>query len=112
MLYSIQLPHSSVDLFPVLPVSLICAVDQSWQGPQRTFQRGARLPRAPRGSSASPGLSFASFFFNKIIYLFIFWLHWVFVAARGLSSCGEQGLFLVVVHGLTAVASLVAEHGL
>ena len=27
-----------------------------------------------------------SFFFNKFIYLFIyFWLHWVFVAARGLS---------------------------
>ena len=28
-------------------------------------------------------------------------------------SCGEQGLLFVVVHGLlTAVASLVAKHGL
>ena len=33
--------------------------------------------------------------------------------ARAFSSCGEQGLLLVVVHGLLiAVASLVAEHGL
>ena len=32
-----------------------------------------------------------------LIYLFYFWLHWVFIAVRGL---------------LTAVASLVAEHGL
>ena len=47
-------------------------------------------------------------------YILVFWLHWVFVAARGLfSSCGERGLLFVVVHGLlTAVASLVAEHGL
>ena len=30
-----------------------------------------------------------------------------------LSSCGEQGLLFVVVHGLlVAVASLVVEHGL
>ena len=50
------------------------------------------------------------------IYLFIY----IFLAALGLrccarafSSCGEQGLLFVVVHGLlTAVASLVAEHGL
>ena len=31
---------------------------------------------------------------------------------RAFSSCGEQGLLLVVVHGLIAVAFLVAEHGL
>ena len=37
------------------------------------------------------------FFFNKFTYLFYFWLHWDFVAVRGL---------------LTAVASLVAEHRL
>ena len=39
-----------------------------------------------------------------------FLLRWVSVAARGLfSSCGEQGLLLVAVHGvLIAVASLVA----
>ena len=39
-------------------------------------------------------------FFKKIfsfIYLFIYWLCWVFIVAHGL---------------LTAVASLVAEHGL
>ena len=49
-----------------------------------------------------------------ILYLFYFWLHWVFVAARGLfSSCRERGLFFVAVRGLLiAVASLVAEHGL
>ena len=32
---------------------------------------------------------------------------------RAFSSCGEQGLLFVAVHGLLiAVASLVAEHGL
>ena len=32
---------------------------------------------------------------------------------RAFSSCGEQGLLFVAVRGLlTAVASLVAEHGL
>ena len=42
-----------------------------------------------------------------------------FLAALGLrccvwafSSCGERGLLFVAVHGLIAVASLVAEHGL
>ena len=51
---------------------------------------------------------FINFFF------FNFWLRWVFVAARRLSSsCGEQGLLFVAVRGLlTVVASLVAEHGL
>ena len=53
---------------------------------------------------------FSVFFFN--FYLFIyFWLRWVFIAARGLfSSCGKRGLLFVAVHGLIAVASLVAEH--
>ena len=56
------------------------------------------------------------FFINLffLIYLFI-----LFLAALGLccctrafSSCGEQGLLFVAVRGLlTAVASLVAEHG-
>ena len=47
-------------------------------------------------------------------FVFFFWLHWVFVAAHRLfSSCGERGLLFVVVRGLlTAVASLVVEHGL
>ena len=53
------------------------------------------------------------------IYLFIFFifknfcLHWVFVAAQAFSSCSEQGLLFVAVHGLlTVVASLAVEHGL
>ena len=43
---------------------------------------------------------------NKFIYLFIiyFWLHWVFVAAHGLSLVAVRGL-------LIAVAFLVAEFG-
>ena len=37
---------------------------------------------------------------NLFIY-FYFWLRWIFVAACGLfSSCSEQGLLFVVVHGL------------
>ena len=56
-----------------------------------------------------------------IIYLFILYLFiYLFMAALGLhccartfSSCSEQGLLFIAVHGLlTAVASLVAEHGL
>ena len=43
-----------------------------------------------------------------------FWLRWVFVATRGLSSsCGKQGLLFFAVWGLLiVVASLVAKHGL
>ena len=52
------------------------------------------------------------YFFYKFIYLFLAVLGlrccvWAF------SSCGEWELLFVAVHGLlTAVASLVAEHGL
>ena len=56
-----------------------------------------------------------SFFLNFIyLLLLLFWLHWVFIAARGLfSSCGGRGLLVIAVHELLiAVASLVAEHGL
>ena len=60
-------------------------------------------------------MAFLFFFFNLFIY-FIY----LFLAALGLccctwafSSCGEQGLLFLVVHGLLIlVASLVAEHGL
>ena len=60
---------------------------------------------------------FFVYFFNihsLIHHLFIYlWLHWVFVAAHGLSSCGERGLLFVAVRGLLiVVASLVVEHGL
>ena len=59
--------------------------------------------------------SFVLFCF--LIYLFLFIL---FLAALGLrcctwafSSCSEQGLPIIEVHGLLiAVASLVVEHGL
>ena len=56
-----------------------------------------------------------SFYFLKIfIYLFIFWLCWVFVAARRLSLVAASGglCFFVVCGLLIAGASLVAEHGL
>ena len=43
-------------------------------------------------------------FINLLIY-FYFWLRWDFIAERGLSLLAERGF-------LTAVASLVAEHGL
>ena len=42
-----------------------------------------------------------------------FWLLWVFIAAKTLCPCGEQGpLFAAVLGLLIAVASLVAEHRL
>ena len=53
-------------------------------------------------------------FSENAFFFFNFWLHWVFLAARGLfSSCCERGLLFVAVRGfLIAVASLVVEHGL
>ena len=52
--------------------------------------------------------------FFKNFYLFIFWLLWVFIAARELSlNVASGGLLFIAVNGLLiAVASLVAEHGL
>ena len=52
--------------------------------------------------------------------IFFLTFYFIYLAALGLhccmesfSSCGEWGLLFVVVHGLlTAVASLVVEHGL
>ena len=50
--------------------------------------------------------------FLKIYYLFLVALG-LCCCARAFSSCGKQGLLFVVVRRLlTAVASLVAEHGL
>ena len=52
------------------------------------------------------------FFFYKFIYLFIFGCVGS-CCTRAFSSCGELGLLFVEVRRfLTAVASLVAEHGL
>ena len=57
-----------------------------------------------------PNLQIIYLFLYKFIY---FWLHWVFVATRVFSSCSKWGLlFIAVCRLLTAVASLVAEHGL
>ena len=58
--------------------------------------------------------SFFFFFFNKFIYLFIyFWLRWVFVAVCRLSLVAASWGYSFVAGGLLiAVASLVAEHGL
>ena len=52
--------------------------------------------------------------FILMFEILFFWLHCVFVAARGLlSSCSEQGLLFIAVHGLLiAVAFLAAEHWL
>ena len=55
------------------------------------------------------------FFFYKFIYLIYLFLAVLGLrcCARAFSSCGEWGLFFVVVCGLLiAVASLVVEHGL
>ena len=63
-----------------------------------------------------------SFVYNFVFFIFIylFLKIYLFLAALGLrccvrafSSCGERGLLFVAVRGLlTAVVSLVAEHGL
>ena len=69
-------------------------------------------PLPPTTNLISFSISFVFCFFK--INFFIFWLCWVFVAARGLSLVLVSGeLLFVEVHGLLiAVASLVAEHGL
>ena len=55
---------------------------------------------------------FFSFSLIYFIYLFLAALG-LRCCTRSFSSCGEQGLLFVAVHGLLiAVASLVAEHGL
>ena len=52
------------------------------------------------------------FFINLFIYLFLAALG-LCCCARAFSSCGEQGLFLIAVHGLLlVVAPLVEEHRL
>ena len=51
-------------------------------------------------------------FLKDLIYLFLFWLHSVFVAVHGFSLEAESGDYsLVAVYGLM-VASLAAEHRL
>ena len=60
--------------------------------------------------------NFLNLFFDMYtpLYLYIyFWLHWFFIAACGLFLVLVSGGYsLVAACGLTAVASLVAEHRL
>ena len=60
--------------------------------------------------SFSSGTHCIYIYFNLfILFLAALGLH---CCAQAFSSCSEQGLLFVAVHGLlTAVASLVAEHG-
>ena len=53
-------------------------------------------------------------FFFLIVFYFIFWLHWVFVAFRGLSLVMESRGYspVTMLQLLIALASLVAEHRL
>ena len=58
---------------------------------------------------------FFVFFFKNLlfIYLFIYWLRWVFVAARGpLSSCGERGPLLAVARASHCDGLSFCRHGL
>ena len=51
--------------------------------------------------------------FTIPFFFFFFFCFGSSLLCAAFSSCGERGLLFVVVHGLlTAVASLVAEHGL
>ena len=58
-------------------------------------------------------------YLDLIYFIFLFFIY-LFLAVlclcccvQAFSRCSEQGLLFIVVHGLrTAVASLVAEHGL
>ena len=63
-----------------------------------------------------PTRSHTTFFFFNCFFkdLFIYWLHWVFIAALGLSLVVENGSYSLVEvpRLLTAVASLVVGHGL
>ena len=56
-----------------------------------------------------------TFFLNCFLKdLFVYWLHWVFIAALGLSLVVENGSYSLVEvpRLLAAVASLVVERGL
>ena len=58
---------------------------------------------------------FLLLFFKINLFIYILFLAALGLrcCTRALSSCGEQGLLFIVVHGiLIAVASLVAENGL
>ena len=58
-------------------------------------------------------ISILTFLKNLYFIYFIFGCVWSSCCVQASSSCCERGLLFFAVHGLlTAVASLVAEHGL
>ena len=74
--------------------------------PQLGIEPGPLTVKAPRPTYWATS-EFLHFFF-----FLMFWLHWVFIAVRGLSVvAASEGYSRVAVQGLlTAAASLVAEH--
>lgn len=78
----------------------------------------------------SGGITFKFYFVKDFVYcLFDFWVHWVFVAVRAFSSCGEQRLLSIAVlqllvlvascsraqaleHRIIAVCMGLAAHGM
>ena len=95
-------------------------------GPGKVLFKPQQSPRAlpeRQGASTGPAVQgrllphhfvFYKFIYFILFYFIYFWLRWVFVAARRLSLvAASRGLLFIAVRGLlTAVASLVAEHGL
>ena len=70
---------------PIQPPGLVSTLDDSF------------FPPFHKSFSFSFSLYFHFLKINLFIYLFR--LHWVFVAACGLSLCGKRGLLFVAVHG-------------
>ena len=52
------------------------------------------------------------FFFLTYMYMYLFWLCWVSIAAWGFLQLQPAGYSLVGMHPLIVVASLVVEHRL
>ena len=74
---------------------------------------GEHLTAEAPGDGMAPRFITPRTCFYICIYIYFFFLIcWILVATQAFSSCGEQGLLFVVMHGpLTAAASPVAEHG-
>ena len=65
------------------------------------------------GSNGKSGVFLFLFSFKINLFIYLLAVLGLRRCTRAFSSCGEQGLLLVVVSGLLlVVASLAAEHGL